>query len=102
MAGQDRRAEDRHGAEPVDDAAAHVGGDGDRGRAGAEAGAQHDEAGHHVIGVAAVAGVDRAAEDVHEQQHEHDGQHQGREEGLGVAERAAHAARDHHLGVAEG
>src|SRR3984957_498100 len=66
-----------------------------------ESGAEHDQAGNHVVDVLP-AGVEVAAEDVDEQQHQNDGKHQGGEERLRVPQRAAHGAGDHHAGVAEG
>ncbi len=82
---QNGRAGDRHGPEPVHDAVGHVGGDGHGGGARAEAGAEHDQAGHHVVDVPD-AGVQGAAEHVDEQQHQDDGQHEGGEEGFRVAQ----------------
>ena len=38
---------------PVDDPVGHVGGYGDRGRAGTETGAEHDESGYDVVDVLA-------------------------------------------------
>jgi len=55
VADQDQRAADRHGPEPVHDAVAHVGGHRDGGGARAEPGAQHDEAGDHIVDVGAAA-----------------------------------------------
>ena len=100
VADQDQGAADRHGPEPVHDAVAHVGGHRDRGGARAEPGAQHDQAGHHVVDVGAAA-VEGAAEHVHEHQHQHHGQHQRGEERLRVTQRTADAAGDHHPRVGE-
>ena len=66
----------------------HVLADADRGAGRAEAGAQHQDARHHV-GHVGGAGVDGAAEQVDEQQHQDDRQHQRGEQHLDVAPAAA-------------
>ena len=86
--------QDRQRPEAVDDALGHVRGDVHRGGRRAVAGAEQDDAGHHVVHVLG-AGLDGAAEDVDEQQHQQHRQHHRHQQRVRVADGVPEAAPDH-------
>ena len=108
MPGQQRAAADRHRADPVDDAARHIGVHVDRRRPTAGRDRHEEDAGHQEVNVRRTAGrvtqavADWSAENViEEQQHDdrhHDGAHEEQREPLGVLE----LPPDHRSGVVDG
>jgi hypothetical protein len=97
VAREHRGPADVHRAQPVDDPAAHVLADGHGGRRRAEAGAQQDHAGDDVRDVVG-AGLDRAAEQVDEDQHQQHRQQQRGQERVDLAHREPDAAPGHRDG----
>nr|WP_281396861.1 hypothetical protein [Mesorhizobium silamurunense] len=72
MRPQHRRPSDRHGLEPLEDTALHVNEEPECGVGGARSNRDEQNAGQLVIHVRIRTRVDRAAEDVDEQQHHGD------------------------------
>src|SRR5215469_3437225 len=110
MAGEHGATGDGHGAEPVDDASGHVGGDGDRGAEGGRCHGDDQDAGDDIGEVhtaTACAGpaeavAELAAQDVHEQQQEHDREACEHERQRRVAELVLEVASQHRRRVGEG
>ncbi len=96
-----RLAADVHRAEAVDDPAREIVGDADGRRRGAEADAHEQHARHDVVDVVG-AGVDRAAEQVHEHQHQQDRQRERGDQRVDVAHRQSQRAHDHRQRFGEG
>ena len=92
-----RRPRDRHGLEPLEDAALHVHEEPEGGVGDARGDRDEQDAGQQVVHVRFRPGVDRAAEDVDEQQHEGDRRDRGGDDGVqaarDVAQRPSRAGR---------
>ena len=110
VAGEHGGPRNGHGAESVDDAPGHVGGDGDRGAEGGgchrddqDAGDDVGEVGAAVTGaVSAEAGAELATEDVDEQQQEHDREASQHQRQRRVAQLVSEVTAQHCRRIGEG
>ena len=94
--GEHRGARHRQRAEAVDQALLHVLGEPERGDEPAERDRLDDDARHQEVDVVEARRLDRAAEDVHEQQHEHHRLDRVRDQQVGLARDPLEvAAREH-------
>ena len=101
MRPEDGRSGDRHGVEPLEDAALHVEEQPERGVGDARGNGHDQDAGQQVVHIGDRPGVDRAAEDVDEQQHEGDRHDRRRDDRVRAARDVAQGPSQQDGGVTE-